>query len=99
VSKCSSVNSILFYIPWLYTSLLLASRCVLFSGVVSTLACRWRPITSHGVISSLIWASRVGLYNVLFGVGYEMLGPQMGWWRYTQMDLDLFNVFVQLHNR
>ena len=66
LSKCSSLNSILFYAPWIYLSLFAAPYFRL----------PW-------------WAtpSAVALLQFLYGITYELQGPTLKYWRYTD-DLD-----------
>jgi hypothetical protein len=68
VSKCSSVNSIVFYLPWLYTSVFMADRMRQASN-------------RKGFIAHVLTAFKVGQLQLLFGIAYESLGPSMNWWK------------------
>ena len=71
-SECSSVNSVCYYIGWIYTCILVARRLTR---------------RSDGSTSWAFPFLTGGLFFGMCGV-YEMQGPLMGWWLWPQVSLD-----------
>lgn len=88
ISDCSSVNSVLYYVPWMYACLM--------SG--RALAARILPIGKRTFHGALVTASIVGVLQFGFCGVYEMQGPTLRLWRWpdaagvTQYGVGIRNV-------
>jgi len=75
LTPCSSLNSILFYVPWIYTSIEGAWRLLL---AVSIRRSSWNKFQSMLLI--IVIPFLVGLLQFGFGVVYELQGPWNNFW-------------------
>jgi hypothetical protein len=77
VSDCSSVNSVLYYVPWMYTCLI--SGQALAARVLPRPSVHGAARTLHG---ALVTAAIVGALQFGFCGVYEMQGPTLRLWRW-----------------
>jgi len=70
ITPCSSINSILFYVPWIYTSIEAALRIII------------QHKHNNNTFLIIAFPFLVGLLQFGFGTVYEMQGPINNFWKW-----------------